>query len=72
MKPKDWDLAAPDLFLREAGGNISDLKGNSIKYGQPGRSHNGLIATTSQNKLNLICNYLCDQSKNDKNFQKRV
>ena len=54
MQPRDWDMAAPDLVLSEAGGEITNINGKSIIYGKSNRKHNGLIATTSEKKLNII------------------
>jgi myo-inositol-1(or 4)-monophosphatase len=36
----DWDLAAGDLIVHEAGGRVSDLDGAPLGYGpgRPGRS----------------------------------
>ncbi len=30
--PKDWDMAAPELILTEAGGNFTYLDGSALKY----------------------------------------
>jgi 3'(2'), 5'-bisphosphate nucleotidase len=32
--PKDWDLAAPDLILTEAGGKLTQSDGRSLRYNQ--------------------------------------
>lgn len=40
---RDWDLAAPHLVLREAGGRLSDAAGADITYGATG-AHAGVIA----------------------------
>jgi myo-inositol-1(or 4)-monophosphatase len=36
----DWDLAAGDLIVHEAGGKVSDLEGAKLGYG-PGRPARG-------------------------------
>ena len=36
----DWDLAAGDLIVHEAGGKVSDLEGARLGYG-PGRAARG-------------------------------
>lgn len=41
---QDWDLAAGDLIVREAGGRVSDLAGQPLVYGQPGQRRSGVIA----------------------------
>ena len=40
---RDWDLAAADLILREAGGVMSDLSGEALRYNRPEPVH-GLLA----------------------------
>ena len=32
--PKDWDFAAPELILTEAGGKFTHFEGNALKYNQ--------------------------------------
>lgn len=46
IKPnsKDWDLAAADLILAEAGGQILDKSGNAPTYAGRDVSHGGLVA----------------------------
>lgn len=46
IKPNahDWDLAAADLILGEAGGRIADVMGNWPVYGTPVTSHEALAA----------------------------
>jgi myo-inositol-1(or 4)-monophosphatase len=40
----DWDLAAADLLVHEAGGLISTLTGQSLVYNRPNPVHNALVA----------------------------
>ncbi len=40
----DWDLAAADLLVHEAGGAMTDLTGRPLRYNQPITAHNALIA----------------------------
>jgi myo-inositol-1(or 4)-monophosphatase len=40
----DWDLAAADLLVHEAGGLISTLTGRSLIYNQPDPTHGALVA----------------------------
>ncbi len=47
MRARDWDLAAPHVILTEAGGALTDLAGNPVRYGTANRGHDGIIATTS-------------------------
>ncbi|BCH26557.1 3'(2'),5'-bisphosphate nucleotidase CysQ [Mesorhizobium sp. L-8-10] len=46
VKPnaRDWDIAAADLILREAGGRLVDIQGNSLRYGEADPSHGALAA----------------------------
>ncbi len=41
----DWDLAAADLVLQEAGGLLADLDGAALIYNKPEPSHGALTAT---------------------------
>jgi len=44
----EWDLAAPDIILREAGGRLTDERGASLRYNQPDPMiRHGLIAADS-------------------------
>lgn len=40
----DWDLAAADLLVHEAGGAMTDLTGRPLRYNQPLTAHKALIA----------------------------
>lgn len=41
----EWDFATADLFIREAGGLVSNLAGDPYRYNKPvPRSRNGLLA----------------------------
>ncbi len=42
--PSDWDLAAADLLVQEAGGRLTDLNGNGVTYNKASTRHPGLIA----------------------------
>jgi myo-inositol-1(or 4)-monophosphatase len=41
---RDWDLAAADLILREAGGTVCDLAGHPTTYNRPEPVHGELLA----------------------------
>ncbi|MGU3538546.1 3'(2'),5'-bisphosphate nucleotidase CysQ [Methylobacterium sp. A54F] len=41
---RDWDLAAADLILREAGGTVCDLSGRPTAYNRPDPVHGELVA----------------------------
>jgi myo-inositol-1(or 4)-monophosphatase len=40
----DWDLAAADLIVHEAGGLLTDFNGARLRYNRPQAAHNALIA----------------------------
>ena len=40
----DWDLAAADLLVHEAGGLISTVTGQSLIYNRPDPVHGALLA----------------------------
>jgi myo-inositol-1(or 4)-monophosphatase len=42
----DWDLAGADLILHEAGGRLTDLRGESVRYNQADPIHGELVATS--------------------------
>jgi myo-inositol-1(or 4)-monophosphatase len=50
----DWDLAAADLLVHEAGGAMTDLTGQSLRYNQPHTVHGALIAAGGARHANLI------------------
>ncbi|MEZ4624271.1 MAG: inositol monophosphatase family protein [Thermomicrobiales bacterium] len=37
----EWDFAAPDLFMHEAGGHFTDLAGRRFRYNKPGEKNDG-------------------------------
>ncbi|MBM6579000.1 3'(2'),5'-bisphosphate nucleotidase CysQ [Microvirga sp. BT689] len=45
---QDWDIAAADLILREAGGVLTGLDGSIPVYNKPQPSHDEMIAVASQ------------------------
>jgi 3'(2'), 5'-bisphosphate nucleotidase len=47
--PKDWDLAAPELILTEAGGKFTHFDGTPLKYNQSDVNQwGGLLASNGQ------------------------
>ena len=40
----DWDLAAADLLVQEAGGALTELDGKPLRYNRPRLEHGALIA----------------------------
>ena len=43
---RDWDLAAADLLVQEAGARLADLSGRALRYNGTETAHPTLIATT--------------------------
>ena len=54
-KKNDWDLAAADLIIKEAGGNLKDLNGDDIYYNKSSTKINSVLACNS-----LIINNLAN------------
>jgi myo-inositol-1(or 4)-monophosphatase len=50
----DWDLAAADLLVHEAGGALTDLNGAVITYNRPDPVHGTLVAAGRDRHRMLI------------------
>lgn len=50
----DWDLAAADLLVHEAGGVMTDLNGQPLRYNQPHTVHGALIAAGAPRHATLV------------------
>jgi myo-inositol-1(or 4)-monophosphatase len=50
----DWDLAAADLLVREAGGCMTDLTGKPLVFNRPHTTHGALIAAGPPRHATLI------------------
>jgi myo-inositol-1(or 4)-monophosphatase len=50
----DWDLAAADLIVTEAGGVVTDFAGQALQFNRPHTVHNALIAAGPQRHRALI------------------
>jgi len=50
----DWDLAAADLLVHEAGGAMTGLTGQSLRYNQSDTVHGALIAAGAARHASLI------------------
>jgi 3'(2'), 5'-bisphosphate nucleotidase len=43
---KEWDTCAPEVILREAGGEVTDCRGDRLEYNKPDpRQPHGIVAT---------------------------
>ena len=51
---RDWDLAAADLLVHEAGGALTPLAGGTIAYNRPVPRHGMLIAAGRDRHAALI------------------
>ena len=52
---KDWDFAAPELILTEAGGKFSYLNGEPVYYNQGDVKHWGCIVATNGKCHEVLC-----------------
>jgi myo-inositol-1(or 4)-monophosphatase len=50
----DWDLAAADLMIHEAGGILTDIDGRGLRYNRPDTTHGALIASGTERHGPLI------------------
>lgn len=50
----DWDLAAADLLVHEAGGVMTDLTGKPLRFNQPHTRHPALVAAGTARHATLI------------------
>jgi myo-inositol-1(or 4)-monophosphatase len=50
----DWDLAAADLLVHEAGGVLTDFNGQPLRYNRPDVAHGALIAAGAARHAMLV------------------
>jgi len=54
-RTKHWDTCAPEIILREAGGELTDLFGAPIVYNTPDvNNHNGILATNGASHAEAV------------------
>jgi 3'(2'), 5'-bisphosphate nucleotidase len=53
--PKDWDLAAPELILTEAGGAFTDTEGRELQYNKADVSQWGCLVASSGQWHQELC-----------------
>jgi len=58
--PKDWDLAAPEVVLRAAGGEFSHANGKELRYNTGNFSHKGCLIASNGIKHNFLCEKILD------------
>lgn len=51
---KDWDLAAADLIVHEAGGRLTDLQGKTLRYNCPDIRHDTLVASRASDHDEML------------------
>jgi myo-inositol-1(or 4)-monophosphatase len=51
---RDWDLAAADLIVQEANGNMTSLSGDAISYNLPEMTHGVLVAAGRDRHAGII------------------
>ena len=55
--PKDWDFASPEAILRAAGGAITTVDNEELKYNTKNFEHPGIIiASNNKNNHRSVCN----------------
>ena len=58
--PKDWDLAAPEVILKTAGGAVTNLENEELCYDKPNFDQGGIIIASNNKKMHAK---LCFQIK---------
>jgi myo-inositol-1(or 4)-monophosphatase len=56
----DWDLAAADLLVHEAGGALTRVGGGTVLYNRPEPRH-GILVAAAPDRLALLNEYLGDE-----------
>ncbi len=49
--PKDWDFAAPESILKEAGGAITNLDNQELSYGKSSFEQGGIIVAINNKNI---------------------
>ena len=54
--PKDWDFAAPEAILKNAGGAITNIDNEELCYGEPNFEKGGIIVASNNKQIHgRIC-----------------
>jgi len=62
--PKDWDFAAPEAILNNAGGAITNIDNQALTYGKSDFEQGGIIvASNNKNKHGRICQEIKEKIK---------
>ena len=62
---RDWDIAAPQLVLEEAGGIIKNCLGEKIRLGCDNK-HHGVVAAVSQKACTRVVSWYKTFKKREK------
>jgi len=54
---RDWDVAAPQLVLEEAGGMMRDCHGRKIRFDGDDRQYEGLVATSTHDACHAVVSW---------------
>jgi myo-inositol-1(or 4)-monophosphatase len=54
---RDWDLAAADLIVHEAGGTMTSLTGDAIVYNRPEVVHDTLVAAGRERHARIVAHF---------------
>jgi myo-inositol-1(or 4)-monophosphatase len=54
---RDWDLAAANLIVQEANGNMSALSGEAIQYNRRDVTHGGLVAAGRDRHASIVSHF---------------
>ena len=60
---RDWDLAAADILLQEAGGRLSDAQGAALVYNKPVTKQPNLVAANAALHAQIIALLDCDNKR---------
>ena len=54
--PKDWDFAAPEAILKNAGGAITNIDNEELSYGEPNFDQGGIVVASNNKQMHeRIC-----------------
>jgi myo-inositol-1(or 4)-monophosphatase len=54
---RDWDLAAANLIVQEANGNMTDLSGDALLYNRREVTHGVLVAAGRDRHAGIVAHF---------------
>ena len=54
---RDWDIAAADLIVSEAGGRLTSLAGDAIRYNRKDVTHDNLVAAGRERHAGIVARF---------------